>query len=98
MRAGRTAIHWDTCWSSVVLKNGPCDMNPCWSSAWRDAACWKQAYNQFGMDDILWEGLQAGAGAENDHEGEAQMKCYGLTAIPIPYSLVLLRDRSYKMV
>lgn len=43
------------------------------SSAWTDAACGKHVYNQLGMDNILWERLQNGAGAENDHEGEAQL-------------------------
>lgn len=38
-----------------------------------NAACGKHAYNQFRMDDILCERLQARAGTDNDHEGEAQI-------------------------
>lgn len=34
---------------------------------------------------ILWEGPPAGAGAEHEEEGVAGMKCYELTANPIPH-------------
>ena len=46
------------------LKGGPHGMEPCWSSAWRAAACGKPTQDQFGKDSIPWEGPHAGAGTE----------------------------------
>jgi len=48
-------------WLSVAtrveqcLKGGSHGTKPCWSSAWRAAACGKPTWDHFGKDGILWE-------------------------------------------
>lgn len=49
------AAHGDLCWSHLLLKDGHCGKELCWSSAWRSAACGKPTEDQFGKDSILWE-------------------------------------------
>jgi len=38
------------------LKDGPCDIELCWGSVWRAAACGKPRQDQLGKDSIRWEG------------------------------------------
>jgi len=44
---------------------------------------------------LLWERSHAGAGAESEEEGVAEM-CDELTATPIPCTLVLLKGRRWR--
>jgi len=42
-----------SCWSSVLLKDGPWGKELCWSSAWRATACGTPTWDQFGKD-LMW--------------------------------------------
>lgn len=54
-RVRGAAICGDICWRNLPLKGGPCGIEPCWSNAWRAAACEKPTQDHFGNHGILWE-------------------------------------------
>jgi len=85
----RAAVCGDACWNSMHLKDGPCDMDSCWSSAWSAAACGMPMWGQFVKDGISWEEHHAGVGAESDHTGVAETRHYRLTVARIPHSPVV---------
>lgn len=54
--------------------------------------------SQFGMDVILLEGFHTGAEEDSDHEREAEIKHYGLTATPILCSPASFGGRRQKKI
>lgn len=82
----RSAPSGDQCRSNPLLKVGPCNTEPCWSSAWKAAACEKPTQKRF---DIYWERFHAGERAENEEEGVTEMKFYRLTLFPFVSLLCL---------
>ncbi|KAK4807231.1 LOW QUALITY PROTEIN: hypothetical protein QYF61_024351 [Mycteria americana] len=62
-------------------------VDPHWSSVFlKDCILWEgPMLEKVVKDCLLWEGPHAGAREEREEEGVTEMKCYGLTATPIPH-------------
>lgn len=66
-------------------------MEPCWASAGGAAACGKPTWDQLRVGAHIEKG-------QSDRGRVAEMKCYRLSAAPIPCSPALLGSKRYKRV
>ena len=92
MSGGATGRRY-LCWRCAFLKDQPPVTGALLEQCLKSCSLWEA---HTGSDWEGWHpvgGIPHGTEAKSDHEGSAEMKCYGLTAALIPCSLALLNGR-----